>query len=177
MNIPNITNITRQTDYPSQTDTASYNNINMISREVSIICCDDTVETTTCSSASTVCMSNITSRRVNGSRLEKQHLMEFTRVLMKYLQTMNPSLYNEAQAVICDSFQRHMTEELSVDCLKKRIRKVTGDCYWLRAEQYYKRMLMMQRKEMKVQKKEQKRADDGQQDRVEKRVHWRYTSI
>jgi hypothetical protein len=110
--------------------------------------------------------------------LEKERLMEFTRVLMKYLLTMNPVLYNEAQAVICDSFQRHssMAEELSVDCLKKRLREVTGDCYWLQAEQYYRRMLMMQQKEDKIQEKEQK-LEVGGQDRAAKRVHWGCTSI
>lgn len=175
-----MTDITRLTDKSGQTDTASPDAINMISRESSISCCDGTVQTT-CSSASREYMSNVTPRPVKGSRLEKQRLVEFARVLMKYLQTMNPLLYNEAQAVICDSFQRHMmSEELSVDCLKKRLREVTGDCYWLRAEQYHKRMLMFQQKEMKIKKKEQKQDDDGQEEGrvvVAKRVHWRSTSI
>jgi hypothetical protein len=169
-----MTDITRLTENPGKTDTGASDNINMSSGESSITrsCCDGAVQTA-CRSASTVCISSRTSRPpVNGSRLEKQRLMEFTRVLMKYLQTMNPVLYNEAQAVICDSFQRHMTEELlSVDFLKKRLREVTGDCYWLRAEQYYKRMLMMQQKELKIQKKEQKLVG-GQDGRVAKQVHW-----
>lgn len=89
---------------------------------------------------------------------------------------MNPVLYNEAQAVICDSFQRHMTtEEFSVDCLKKRLREVVGDGYWLRAEQYYKRLLMMQQKEAKIQTKEQEQV--GRQNSIAKRVHWGCTSI
>ena len=87
---------------------------------------------------------------VQGTRLEKEQFMEFTKILMKYLQFMNPSLCKKAQILLVQYSDRHRRQEigyenLSVHGLKQRLHDLVGDAYWTRVEAHYKRYMKVQR--------------------------------
>ena len=94
--------------------------------------------------------SQVSPTPVQGTRLEKEQFMEFTKILMKYLQFMNPSLCKKAQILLVQYSDRHRRQEigyenLSVHGLKQRLHDLVGDAYWTRVEAHYKRYMKVQR--------------------------------
>jgi hypothetical protein len=134
----------------------SVSSASMISRESS---------STSTNSCNTLPISNVTFARrctemnetktpckaVRGTRIEKERLMEFTRILMKYLERMNPVMFEQAKAVLSECCKRHGKQEegYSVDFLKKRLRQAVGECYWTRVETYHKRHVLRRCKEQR----------------------------
>jgi hypothetical protein len=119
-------------------------------------------DTTVCSDASTVATSNRNGscQPIRGTRAEKQRLMEFTHILMKYLKAMNPSLYQNLRSVLYEVFQRQKAtcnsqDSVSVDTLRQRLREVVGDCYFLRAEQYHRRYNALVQKQKQQKRRQQ----------------------
>ena len=87
---------------------------------------------------------------VQGTRVEKEEFMEFTKILMKYLQLMNPSLCKKAQILLVQCSDNHRRqvngyENLSVTSLRQRLRNLVGDAYWARVEAHHKRYMQVQR--------------------------------
>ena len=144
-------------------ETLSSHSSTMISRESSISSLDSRVSNfpspvSECASTEkSIRMSGVTTtpatsksyKPIKGSLIEKKRLMDFTRILMKYLETMNPDLFEKAKKVIVKSCEQHLNDEIgySVCDFKQRLREIVGECYWTRAEEYHKRMLTLQRKE------------------------------
>jgi hypothetical protein len=86
--------------------------------------------------------------------VEKERFMEFTKILMKYLEAMNPTLCKKSKIVLVQYAERHRRQEegfddLSVDGLKQRLRQVVGDVYWTRVEGYHKRYVQVQKAQRK----------------------------
>ena len=74
---------------------------------------------------------------------------------MKYLETMNPMLFQRTKAVITECCERHQKQEsgfdnVSVDCLRKKLKSVVDECYWNRVEAYHKRFMARRRKEQRM---------------------------
>jgi hypothetical protein len=91
-----------------------------------------------------------TVKAVRGTRLEKEHFMEFTKILIKYLETMNPSLCHSVRRVLVQVADHHQRQDpgyndLSVQFLQQQLRQVVGDAYWTRVETYHNRYRQVQK--------------------------------
>jgi hypothetical protein len=91
-----------------------------------------------------------TVKPVRGTRLEKERFMEFTKILIKYLETMNPSLCRSARCVLVQVVDSHQRKEpgyddLSVKFLQQQLRQVVGDAYWKRVQTYHNRYRQVQK--------------------------------
>ncbi|GKY91875.1 hypothetical protein MPSEU_000159100 [Mayamaea pseudoterrestris] len=76
---------------------------------------------------------------------QKEKFIMFTRVLMKYLETKDPTLHQTVKTIIKDCAERNKRQERGYESvtasMKHRLRQVVGDQYWKRAEAYLNHFL------------------------------------
>ncbi|CAB9529310.1 expressed unknown protein [Seminavis robusta] len=103
------------------------------------------------SSRSGVAASGSSSEREKEMRRQKERFLMFTRVLMKYLETKDPSLHSKVKLIIKECAERNKRNEPGYESvtasMRERLKQVVGDAYWKRAESYLAHFLAQKQKQ------------------------------
>jgi hypothetical protein len=88
------------------------------------------------------------------SKKERNDFLNFTRVLLKYLERKDPPMHARAKLVIRKCAESRKRREKGFESLtttlKKRLRETVGEAYWARAEAYLRHFERKRRKEKQL---------------------------
>ncbi|CAB9524566.1 expressed unknown protein [Seminavis robusta] len=83
-------------------------------------------------------------------RRQKERFLMFTRVLIKYLETKDPTLHGKVKKVIKECAERIKRQEPGYEsvtaAMRERIKEIVGNPYWNRAESYLAHFLAQKKR-------------------------------
>jgi len=101
---------------------------------------------------------------------QKLKFIMFMRVLMKYLGTKDPTLYQQAKHVIQDCADRNRRNEEGYEsvttAMRERLQELVGKTYWERTEIYLEHFLEQKRQIEQRQQQEQQEQQQRQEENV-----------
>ena len=88
-------------------------------------------------------------------RRQKEKFLLFTRLLIRYLEQKDPSLHQQAKAIIKDCADRNRRQERGYEsvtaAMKERLKALVGDTHWRKTEMYLKHLLEQKKKQQASQ--------------------------